>query len=120
MLLNNPCNIKKIKSHDGFRYFACSSMKCVTDNFGTAIKIFSFIVSYREGLNSDKSNDASRDFFGTKTIKKRFCENGKIWRGPETTIDEFVKKELEQDLKKIEEYKKKMRNIIENYNPKPR
>lgn len=120
VLLNDPCNIKKIKSYDGTKYFACSSMKCVTDSFGTAIKLFSFIVSYREGLTSDISGDVSRDFFGKKTIKKRFCEDGKVWKGPETTIDELVKKELEKDLKKIEEYKRKMQKTIEGYNPKPR
>lgn len=93
-------------------------MECVSDNFATAIKLFSFIVSYREGRALDTASEASRDFFGKKTIKKRFCENGKIWRGPETTIDELVKREIEEDLRKIEEHKKKMQKIIETYNPK--
>lgn len=118
ILLNQPCNLKKVKINDDVKYFACSSLKCSSDAYNTPIRLFTYIVSYREGKPIDLSN-ASRNFFGSTTQKKRFCEDGKIWQGPELKNDELAKKQLEKDIEMIENYRKKTGNFIKNSNPRP-
>lgn len=118
VLLNPPCNIKRIKYLNDFKYFACSDLKCVEDSFYTPIKLFTYIVSYREG-KPVKNEPSITSFFGSGASRKRFCENGKIWRGPEMSSEKYIQRELEKDLKRIREYRKKFQNFLENYQPKP-
>lgn len=116
ILLSYPCNIKKIKYQNKYRYFICSSLKCVEDAFYTPIKLFSYIVSYREG--SLKDDDAMSNFFGKGARKKRFCENGKIWKGPEFSDESKRNEELQKELEMIQKHKEKMMKTIQSYSPK--
>jgi Flp pilus assembly protein TadD len=114
ILLSYPCNIKKIKYQNKYKYFICSSLKCVEDAFYTPIKLFSYIVSYREGSLKD-DEDAMSNFFGTGARKKRFCENGKIWKGPEFSDESKRNEELQKELEMIRKHREKMLKVIENY-----
>lgn len=121
VLLNYPCNLKKIKINNKNRYFACSDLKCANDPPRyTAITLYTYIVSYREGNNNNDGEDSARNFFGSTTHKRRFCEDGKIWEGPEFRDDDIMKMKLQKDLEKIIKYKEKMKKLIESYSPKPK
>jgi len=119
ILLSYPCNIKKIRYEDKHKYFICSSLKCVEDEFYTPIKLFSYIVSYREGKIKDDSNAIS-NFFGSGARKKRFCENGKIWKGPEFLDETKRKEELQKELDMIKNHHEKMKKVIKKYSPQPK
>ncbi len=111
VLLSYPCNIKKIKYGEYFRYFACSKIICCGgDPYATAIKLYSYIIDYRQGKK--EIDDTLTNFFGSGPKKYSFCENGKIWKGPELIGDGDVDKRIKEDIEKIEEYRKKMKQAI--------
>ena len=79
VLLSPPCDIKKLDSGNGFRYFLC--MK--SDMCNHIQKILStYIASYRSGNTDIADTQAASNFFGRPgSPKRRFCENGRIWDG---------------------------------------
>ncbi len=78
VLENPPCNIKKIDSGNGMKYFMCMKEGLCND---IQIKLALYIASYRNG-NTDIPQGKATPFFGSNpTPKKHFCEDGKIWQG---------------------------------------
>ncbi|MCX7905592.1 MAG: tetratricopeptide repeat protein, partial [Elusimicrobiales bacterium] len=79
ILLRAPCNIKKLDSGNGLRYFICMKEGLCNK---TQMILASYITSYRSGnLQLPNTNTASNFFGKPSSSKKRFCENGKIWQG---------------------------------------
>ncbi len=80
VLLNPPCNLKKLDYGDSVKYFICSKNEISCGS--TPMTLFSYIVSYRAGNTDVIDTKQSTAFFGTGAVKKhRFCEDGKIWTG---------------------------------------
>ena len=113
IILSYPCNLKKIKVDNKIRYFICSSPKCVEDAFYTPIKLYSYIISYREGTMKKDNGNAASNFFGSGSKKRNFCEDGKIWKGPEFTDEAKRNEELQKELDLIKKHKEKMSKFIE-------
>ncbi|MEF3280933.1 MAG: hypothetical protein K6357_08230 [Elusimicrobiota bacterium] len=80
ILLNPPCNLRKIDYGDTIKYFICSKNEVLCG--ATSLTLYTYINSYRSGNTDIIDTSKSTAFFGTGAVKKhRFCEDGKIWTG---------------------------------------
>jgi len=81
VLLNSPCNIKRIKTEKKARYFICSTEGLCTDE---SLKLYTYIFRYRDGDTSITKESKGTAFFGSPSgPSRRFCYKGKIWDGLE-------------------------------------
>ncbi len=80
VLENPPCSVRKVESADGIRYFMCMKEGFLCNRI--QLNLANYIASYRSGNTDITEGRRSTPFFGSpSTVKKRFCENGKIWQG---------------------------------------
>lgn len=81
VLKTPPLNVKEIRDGVRSRYMLCyeASAICITNE---NIKLPQLVEQYRSGEADLSGGDSHTGFFGGAASKKRrFCENGKIWRG---------------------------------------
>jgi len=81
VLKTPPLNVKEIRDGARSRYMLCyqASEICMTNE---NIKLPQLVEQYRNGEADLSGGDSHTGFFGGAASKKRrFCENGSIWRG---------------------------------------
>ncbi|OGR51937.1 MAG: hypothetical protein A2049_07825 [Elusimicrobia bacterium GWA2_62_23] len=81
VLKTPPLNVKEIRDGARSRYMLCyqASEICMTNE---NIKLPQLVEQYRSGEADLSGGESHTGFFGGAASKKRrFCENGRIWRG---------------------------------------
>lgn len=81
VLKAHPLSVKEFKDGTRVRYFICYKQNslCVTDE---NTKLPQIVQQYRNGEVDLSGGESHTGFFGGAASKKRrFCENGQIWRG---------------------------------------